>query len=98
MQPTQNQLIGSTVKGDNIVRLSDLGDKEIVNLANGSRHGQLSNAELLFDKRQGKIKAILVQDYREKIGFFGSKDFIQLPWNSIRKIGEDIIIFEVVEM
>jgi YlmC/YmxH family sporulation protein len=76
------------------MRLSDLGDKEIVNLANGSRHGQLANAELLFDEYHGTIKAILVPDDHGKMSFFGNKDFLQLPWSSIRKIGEDIIIFE----
>jgi YlmC/YmxH family sporulation protein len=80
------------------MRLSDLGDKEIVNLANGSRYGQLANAELLFDEHQGFIKAILVPDYHGKINFFGSKDFLQLPWGAIRKIGEDIIIVDAPEM
>ena len=79
------------------MRLSDLGDKEIVNLANGSRHGQLANAELLFDEHMGAIKAILVPDIRGKMNLFGNKDFLQLPWNSIRKIGEDIIIFDAPE-
>ncbi|MBR0596360.1 YlmC/YmxH family sporulation protein [Sinanaerobacter chloroacetimidivorans] len=80
------------------MRLSDLGDKEIVNLSNGSRHGQLANAELLFEERNGKIKAILVPDYHGKMSFLGGKDFIQLPWSAIRKIGEDIIIFEVQDL
>lgn len=80
------------------MRLSDLGDKEIVNLANGSRHGQLANAELLFEERQGKIRAILVPDYQARVGLFGGKDYIQLPWNAIRKIGEDMIIFEAQEL
>ncbi|MDD3170133.1 MAG: YlmC/YmxH family sporulation protein [Eubacteriales bacterium] len=79
------------------MRLSDLGDKEIVNLANGSRHGQLADAELLFDEYQGIIKAILVPDFRGKMNLFGNKDYLQLPWNTIRKIGEDIIIFETPE-
>ena len=79
------------------MRLSDLGDKEIVNLANGSRHGQLANAELLFDEHQGIIRAILVPGDRGKMSFFGNKDYLQLPWNAIRKIGEDIIIFEAPE-
>lgn len=76
------------------MRLSDLGDKEIVNLANGSRYGQLANAELLFDEQQGYIRAILVPEERGRMNFFGNRDFLQLPWNSIRKIGEDIIIIE----
>lgn len=76
------------------MRLSDLGDKEIVNLSNGSRHGQLASAELLFDEEYGSIKAILVPDFSGKMNFFGSKDYLQLPWDAIIKIGEDIIIFE----
>lgn len=80
------------------MRLSDLGDKEIVNLANGSRHGQLANAELIFEERQGKIKAILVPDYQGRVGLFGGKEYIQLPWNAIRKIGDDMIIFEAQDL
>lgn len=80
------------------MKLSDLGDKEIVNLANGSRHGQLANAELLFDEHQGKIKAILVPEYQGRMSFFGNKEYLQLPWNTIRKIGEDIIIFEATDI
>ncbi|WP_206459067.1 YlmC/YmxH family sporulation protein [Anaerovorax sp. IOR16] len=76
------------------MRLSELGDKEIVNLYNGSRHGQLADAELLFDPKQGKIKGLMVPETSERLSFMGSRDYIQLPWSSIRKIGEDIIIFE----
>lgn len=86
------------MEGCDFLRLSDLGEKEIVNLSNGSRHGQLADAELLFDEKQGKIKAILVPDDRTRFHFMGSKDYLQLPWSAIRKIGEDIIIFEAPEV
>lgn len=76
------------------MRLSEIGYKEIINLSNGSRHGQLSNAELLFDQKDGKIKAILVPDFQGRLSFMSNKDYLQLPWSSIIKIGEDIIIFE----
>lgn len=74
--------------------LSEIGDKEIVDLRNGSRHGQLWDAEMLFEKDSGKIKAILVPNVQTKMGFLSNHDFMHLPWNSIVKIGEDIIIFE----
>jgi YlmC/YmxH family sporulation protein len=79
------------------MRLSDLGDKEIVNLSNGSRHGQLADAELLFDEHHGVIKAILVPEYRGRFSIFGNRDYVQLPWSAIKKIGEDIIIFDTPE-
>lgn len=76
------------------MRLSDLGYKEIVNLADGSRYGQLADSELLFDPRRGKIHALLIPEYTSRFHFGGGIDFLQLPWNCIRKIGEDIIIVD----
>ena len=40
--------------------LSEIGNKEIVDLSTGCSHGELWNAELLFEKKSGKIKAVLV--------------------------------------
>ena len=31
------------------MRLSDIGDKELINLSDGGRYGQLADSELLFD-------------------------------------------------
>jgi YlmC/YmxH family sporulation protein len=76
------------------MRLSDLGEKEIINVTNGSRYGDLYNAELLFEERTGKIRAILVPEQRARMSFSGVRDFVQMPWDCIRKIGEDIIIVE----
>ncbi len=76
------------------MRLSDIGYKEIINLSTGSRHGQLSSAELLFDESTGKINAILVPEIKSRFSLSSSREFIQLPWSSIVKIGDDIIIFE----
>ncbi|MBE6031680.1 MAG: YlmC/YmxH family sporulation protein [Firmicutes bacterium] len=77
------------------MRLSELGEKEIVDVVRGARYGELGDAELLFDGRSGKIRAVLVQEEGSGRGFFGyGEEFRQLPWASIRKIGEDIIIFD----
>lgn len=76
------------------MRLSDLGEKEIINVTNGSRYGDLVNTELLFEEKTAKIRAILVPEYRGRMFFSGVRDYIQMPWDCIRKIGEDIIIVE----
>ncbi|MGC2872666.1 YlmC/YmxH family sporulation protein [Ihubacter sp. rT4E-8] len=73
--------------------LSEIGDKEIIDLTKGSRHGAFWDAEMLFDERTGKIHALLVPDFQTKSRFAPSHDSLQLPWESIVKIGEDIIIF-----
>lgn len=76
------------------MRLSEVGDKEIIDLKTGSRHGQLWDAEMLFEKETGGIKSILVPNIQSKLSFRGNIDYLQLPWSSIVKIGNDIIIFE----
>ena len=58
--------------------LSEIGDKEIVDIVKGSMHGKLWDAEMLFDEQTGVIKSLLIP---------------KLPWNSIVVIGEDMIIF-----
>ena len=35
--------------------LSEIGDKEIVDISKGSMHGRLWDAEILFDEKTGKI-------------------------------------------
>lgn len=77
------------------MRLSEIGNKEIVDLSTGSSHGQLWDAEMIFDKKTGKIKAVLVPSL-ESTGFL-KKNFsgvCELPWSSIVIIGEDMIIFQ----
>ena len=39
--------------------LSEIGDKEIVDIVKGSMHGKLWDAEMLFDEKTGVIKSAL---------------------------------------
>lgn len=71
--------------------LSEIGDKEIVDLVRGSMHGKLWDAEMLFDEHTGAISSLVIPNLE---GFGGKlKDFVHLPWNSIVIIGRDMIIF-----
>lgn len=73
--------------------LSEIGDKEIIDLTKGSRHGAFWDAEMLFDESTGRIKALLVPNFQGKGRFSPLREDLQLPWDSIIKIGEDMIIF-----
>ena len=75
------------------MRLSEIGNKEIIDLSTGSRHGQLWDSELLFDPETGDIKAILISDFKASKQM-RLEEYRQLPWQSILKIGEDMIIFQ----
>ena len=81
------------------MRLSEIGNKDIIDLTKGCNHGQLWDCELLFERRSGRIVAILIP-----AGTFRKKkksctdEWIQLPWNNIVKISEDMIIFKSHDM
>ncbi len=44
--------------------LSEIGDKEIVDISKGSMHGRLWDAEILFDEKTGKIHSLSVPDFQ----------------------------------
>lgn len=77
------------------MRLSELGEKEIVNLDNGARLGLIADADLIFDKTTGEIKSLIVTEKKLHFRLLGIEDSnIEIPWSSIRKIGYDMIIVE----
>ena len=71
--------------------LSEIGDKEIVDISKGSMHGRLWDAEMLFDEHTGLIHSLLVPDFQGIKNRFHEE--LQLPWSSVIIIGEDVIIF-----
>ncbi|RKD27732.1 sporulation protein, YlmC/YmxH family [Caminicella sporogenes DSM 14501] len=77
------------------MRFSELAGKEVVNLSDGCRLGMLSDSDLLIDEKTGKIKALLVPDIKSHFSFFNDKDFIEIPWDCVKKIGSDMIIIEI---
>ena len=71
--------------------LSEIGDKEIIDLTKGSMHGKLWDAEMFFVESSGAIKSLIIPNLSGINNKF--KDTIHLPWSSIVVIGEDTIIF-----
>lgn len=78
------------------MRLSELGNKEIVNLNNGERLGLLEDSDIIFEKDTGKIISLLSSKKKLSFNFLGIEDNnMEIPWDTIRKIGYDMIIVEL---
>ncbi|MGL5329402.1 MAG: YlmC/YmxH family sporulation protein [Peptostreptococcaceae bacterium] len=76
------------------MNLSEIAGKEIVNLVSGERLGVVGECDLIIDETTGQILALLIP--KEK-GFFGirkEKSVLEVPWRSVKKIGNDMIIIE----
>lgn len=75
--------------------LSELAEKELIQVKDGSRYGKLANTELLFDPITGKIEGFEV--YNKSASFFQSKQATKkkefISWGEIILIGEDRILF-----
>lgn len=69
--------------------LSDLGGREVINLSDGARLGFVQDAEL--DLADGRVRALIIPGRPRWLGLFGRMPDFYLPWESVRRIGEDII-------
>ncbi len=73
--------------------LSDLRYKEVINLKTGQRLGYVNDLE--FDLTDGRITALIVPGQRKMGGLMPGDTDICLPWDSISRLGDDIILTEV---
>lgn len=73
-------------------RIGDLRYKEVINVNTGFRLGYVSDA--VFDLSSGRMTALVVPGQYRIAGLFGKRDDYVIPWEAIRKIGDDIILVE----
>ena len=71
----------------------DFRHKEVINIIDGKRLGFVQ--DVTADLKTGTIKEIIVPGNTKFLNIFSSKDELIIPWNSIRTIGEDIILVEI---
>ncbi len=74
-------------------RIADLRSKEIINICTGFRMGYV--CDVLMDIVTGKIYALIVPGPCRFFGFLGHEDDYVIPWEVIKKIGDDIILVEI---
>jgi YlmC/YmxH family sporulation protein len=75
------------------VKISDFQSKDVINIVDGKKLGQVSDLEL--DLRQGRIDAIVVPHQGKFFGFFGGGTDIVIPWRNIVKIGLDVVLVKL---
>ena len=73
-------------------RIGDLRYKEVINVNTGLRLGYVSDG--IFDVKTGRMRALVVPGGYRVMGFLGRNDDYVIPWEAIRRIGDDIILVE----
>ena len=77
------------------MRISEFQIKDVVNVADGKKLGNISDIEINLET--GKIDAIVISSTGKILGFFGKDDDVIIPWKNIIKIGEDVILVRYKE-
>lgn len=73
-----------------MLRISDIRDKEVINLYNGQRMGFISDFEVDLDK--GSLIGIILPGEGKVMSLFSKANDIIIHWNKIVKIGNDTIL------
>lgn len=73
-----------------MLKVSDIRMKEVINIASGERLGFIYDFEI--DTEKGVIEAMILPDNSKGGGFFSKPVDININWEEIVKIGEDIIL------
>jgi YlmC/YmxH family sporulation protein len=74
-------------------RIGDLRCREVINVADGRRLGFVD--DVLLDVREGRVLAITVQGRAKLLGVVGREEDYVRPWESISRMGDDIILVDV---
>lgn len=74
------------------MRLSDLQKKDVVNINDGSKIGNIIDIRL-DDK--GNMDGFIVEKNKFIISMFTNTNEIEIKWSQIQKIGEDVILVSI---
>lgn len=76
--------------------LSELAEKELIEMEKGVRYGFLAETECIFDPKTGKILGFEMPAQMVKMPFQRKKAGMvkYIPWEEILLIGEDRILFQ----
>ncbi len=78
-----------------MIRISELRNREVVNVNDGRRLGVI--ADLDIDLEKGSVKSVIIPSSSGVWGkFTGGKDYV-IPWDKIVKIGVDTILVDFPE-
>ena len=73
--------------------MEELRYREVINMRDGARLGFLGDIE--FDFETGKIQAMIIPGRPKFFGLFGREEDRVIGWESIKKIGEDIVLVDI---
>ena len=75
------------------MRLCELREKEVINTCDCKRLGCVT--DVVIDLCRGSLEAIIIPGPGKICGFLGSDSEYIIPFECIKKMGDDIILVEI---
>ena len=75
------------------MRLSDLQNKTVIDINDGKNIGNIIDLEI---KEDGTTIGLIVEKHKFLISSFSNKKELLIKWDQIKKIGEDVILVNIV--
>lgn len=78
-----------------MLKATDLRQKEVINVCDGKKIGFIVDIDI--DTDVGKIKSLILPAISKGFNIFLRSDDIEIPWEKVKKIGQDVILVEYQE-
>lgn len=75
------------------MRLSELQHKDVINTLNGKKIGNIIDVSINDD---GKMSGLIVEKTKFFISWFSNHNEVEINWNQIEKIGDDVILVKII--
>ena len=76
------------------MRFGQLRLKEVIGIEDGSRFGYVGDLEL--DADSGQVRTLIIPGRLRLFGLLGREADILIPWEAVRRLGEDTILVDKV--
>lgn len=76
-----------------VMRLSDLQHKDVVNMKDGKLVGNIIDVSI--NALNGSMEKLIVEKSKFFVSLFSNKNEIEIRWEQIEKIGEDVILVRI---
>ena len=73
------------------MRISDFQNKDVVNLKNGNRLGNIIDIDI--DMLNGNINKVIIYNKKSIFNVFKTEE-LELDWSLIKKVGDDVILID----
>ncbi|MCF8012020.1 MAG: YlmC/YmxH family sporulation protein [Clostridiales bacterium] len=77
------------------MRMAEFAGKEIVNIFDGARLGVVGESDIAVDINTGYVESIILPRKPGLVNFWVDRQSLIIPWQSVKKIGAEVIIVEL---